>query len=359
MRKVLILLTIVVIIPVFCLKCHAEDRVDDYITRFEEILPDEFSGINDNTDELIDRVGIESLFNRILSALSENISDASAFFMMLVGFVALTALSSLLPGKTQGGSEVVISLISSVSIFSVMLNLFDSVHESVGKLCDFFGSLIPITVGIIALGGGSSGAGVQAAGMYTTLSLVGGVGQRLFSSIAALALALGLLSSFGNEGVLAVSRGVKSLFMWLIGIFSATLTGALSLQTLVASAADSATIRAARYAASGLIPVVGSTVSSALSTLASGISFAKGIVGGGAIAVILFMALTPLVMLLLYRLALSLGLILCDFVGASVSGGIFTSFRSSLDMLISIYSLSALIFLFEILLFIRTGVAIL
>jgi hypothetical protein len=64
-------------------------------------------------------------------------------------------------------------------------------------------------------------------------------------------------------------------------------------------------------------------------------------------------------LLLLYRLALSLSIILADFTGAKSVGGVFSSFRFSLDMLIAVYAISALVFVFEILLFIKMGVAIL
>ena len=359
MKKWILLLTIVVILPIFSLSVAAEGEVDEYLSEFEGILPEDFSGISEDPDELIDRVGIEGLFGEIFDILSERRGEVASFFLTLVGIVALTSLLSLLPVRSSGGAEVAVSLICSVLIFRVIGSLFSSIADSLSRLCDFFGSLIPITVAITALGGGNSAAGVQASGMYTTLSLVGAVGEKIFGSIAALGLAISLLSAFGNEGILAVGRGIKGVFMWLIGIFSAAMTGAFSLQTLISSAADSATIRAARYAASGMIPVVGSTVSSALSTLASGLSYAKGIVGGGAIAVVVFTSLSPLILLLLYRLALSLGMILADFTGASASARIFTSFRFSLDMLISIYALSALIIIFEILLFVKVGVAIL
>lgn len=355
MKRIAYLLTIVVILSVFAIKIGAEDDVDEYLSEFESVLPEEFSGIGEDPDELIDRVGIDGLVGEIISAFSNERTEITSFFLVLVGSIALTRLASILPNGASGGADIVLSLISSVLIFHVISSLYASVTQSLTKICDFFGSVIPITVGITALGGGNSTAMVQASGMYTTLSLVSSLGERIFTPLLALGLALGLLSSFGNEGVFAVGRGLKGLFMWIIGILGAILTAAISLQTLIASAVDSATIRAARYAASGLIPVVGSTVSSALSTLASGLSYAKGIVGGGAIAVLILMALSPLVLLLLYRLALSLSIILADFTGAKSIGGVFSSFRFSLDMLISVYALSALIFVFEILLFIKMG----
>lgn len=355
MRKIIVLLTIVVIIPIFSVKVGAEGEVDEYLSEFDGILPDDFSGMADDPSELIDRVGIEGLLAEIVAILSEKRGEVVSFFLMLVGFVALSGLVSLIPAKTSAGADVVTSLVSSVLIFSVIRNIFGSITDSLSKICNFFGSLVPITVGITALGGGNSTATVQASGMYTTLSLVSALVERIFSPLLFLGLALSLLSSFGNEGVLAVGKGLKGLFMWIIGILGAILTAAISLQTLIASAVDSASIRAARYAASGLIPVVGSTVSSALSTLASGLSYAKGIVGGGAIVVLIFMALSPLVLLLLYRLALSLSIILADFTGARSVGGVFSSFRFSLDMLIAVYAVSTLIFVFEIILFVKMG----
>ena len=359
MRKWVVLLSIVVIMPLFCLKASAEGEIDEYISEFSDILPDGFSGIAEDPDGLIDKVGIEGLVREIAIALSDNRGEIMSFFLILIGSISLTSLASQLPHSDSVGAKACTSLISSTLIFNTVGGLFRSVTDSLVSLCDFFGSLIPITVGITALGGAKSTATVQASGMYTTLSLVSSLGERIFLPLLALGLAVSLLSAFKNDCILAVGRGIKGVFMWIIGIVGAILTAAVSLQTLVASAVDTASIRAARYAASGLIPVVGSTVSSALSTLASGLSYAKGIVGGGAVAVLVSICLSPLILLLAYRLALSLGIIIADLTGGDSIGVVFSAFRLSLDMLIAVYALSALIFIFEILLFVKMGAGIL
>ena len=121
-------------------------------------------------------------------------------------------------------------------------------------------------------------------------------------------------------------------------------------------AADSAAMRAAKYAASGLIPIVGTTVAGAISTLAAGLSYARGIIGGGAIAVIVYLALSPLVLILLYRLALSIVVIFADFTGAKAVSRMLSAYRFALDMTLSAYSLSALIYVFLIIVFLRIGV---
>lgn len=356
MRKIAILLTILVIMPFFSIKSFATDKVDEFISEFDSVLPDGFDGLSDS-EKLMEMASIRGLLSHIISSLSGDRGVIYSFLLTLLGSAALICAAALCHDRMSNIAQCVVGIICSVSIFSFVMPLIGSVEEGIKKISDFFASLIPITLGITALGGGTATASAQAVGMYTALSSVGGVGSRIFLMISSFGLAMSLLSAFGNEGIGSVCRGLKGLFGWVSGIFTALITAAFSLQTLIASSVDSASMRAIRYAASGLIPVVGSTVSGAISTLASGLSYAKGIIGGGAIIVILYMAISPLVLMLLYRLGLTLAMIFTDFSGAAVASRIFGSYRFAIDMTITVYALSTLIYLFEIIIFIMIGVA--
>lgn len=357
MKKVIFLLSIVVIVPLFSLFCSADEGVDRFINEFNEALPEGYQEFG-NTDKLTNLADFGSLVSVIEETITEGQADIVKFLLLLLGSATLMAVATLCPGKIADTVEVGAGIICSVTVFTAISPIISSVSGEIEKISSFFASLIPITVGITAFGGGAATASVQAVGMYTALSCVSGVADKIFLTLSAFGLAMAMLSSFSSDGISSVCRGLKGLFNWVTGIFTALLTAAFSLQTLIASSADNAAMRAAKYAASGLIPVVGSTVSGAISTLASGLSYARGIVGGGAIAVILYMAVSPLVLLLLYRLSLSLCIILTDFMGVSSASRIFTSFRFALDMTVTVYALSALIYLFEIIIVIRTGVSI-
>lgn len=357
MRKIYFLLIIVVIMPLFTINCSADDGVDGYISDFEDILPDGFEGISD-TDNLMEMADLSALVYEVVRALSEGKGDIVGFFFTLLGSAALMSVGSICHDKLSGAVQTSVGVVSSVLIFTSITPLVNMVGDTIVKISEFFSSLIPITVGISALGGGITTAGVQGSGMYAALSLVGGIGGRIFLSLSSFGLAMSLLSAFNGEGIASVCRGFRGLFAWVTGIFTALITAAFSLQTLVASAADSAAMRAVKYASSGLIPVVGSTVSGAISTLATGLAYARGVVGGGSIVVILYMALSPMVLLLAYRLSLSLVIILSDFMGTGVASRVFSAYRFSLDMTITVYALSALIYLFEIVIITMMGVAI-
>ncbi len=355
MKKLVFLLTIIVILPFFSLSCSASDRVDEYISDFGNSLPEGYEQLAE-PNGLIDAASPKSLLSYLILSISGERGEVVSFFFILLGTVALISCASLCHEKLSNQVQSVVGVICSLMIFSGLRPLIDSVSDGITKISSFFASLIPIVLGVTALGGGTATASAQAVGMYTALSSVGGLGGEIFLALSSFGLAMSLLSAFGNEGIAAVLRGLRGLFGWVSGLFTALVTAAFSLQTIVASSIDSASMRAIRYAASGLIPVVGSTVSGAISTLASGLSYAKGVIGGGAILVIVYMALSPLVMLLIYRLALSLACIFSDFSGAAVASRILTSYRFALDMTVTVYALSALIYLFEIIIFTVIGV---
>jgi stage III sporulation protein AE len=354
MRKILILLIIVVILPIFSIKIYAEDYVDEYISDFEDILPDELSDM-DLEDGMVEMFGIEGILSDIISAISGERTRVVGFFLTLVGIIALFSLGTLSFGELSDVVRGVIGILSSMAIFGTVSSIVKEVLSSLDEISSFFSSFIPISVALTALGGGEGTAVAQGSGMYISLSLLSRLGGEVFSSVCAFGLASALLSPLGGQIVSSISSAVKNIFTRTLGIFTAIITAAFSLQTLVSSSMDGAAMRAARYIASGLIPVVGSTVSGALSTLASGLSYAKGIIGGGAIAVILFFALSPLVVLLLYRLTFTVAISLSEMLNVGC-GVIFTAYRSALDMALAIYALSTLIYIFEIIIFIKSGV---
>ena len=359
MKKLFVLLTIIVVFSLFALPVSAEQSAEEYISELEEILPEGVFPLVSDTDKLTESIGIEAVLRDILLSLSGERSAILGFFASLLGVVALLALPHGFCEKISSSVTVGIGVISSVLIFSSLSELFSSVSDTLGRVSELFGAMIPIMVGVTSLGGGTATAGVQAAGMYTTVSLVGRAASGILLPIAGFGFSMSLLSAFGSEAVASVSRGVKSLFMWIIGILTALIGGTLSLQTMISAAADSAAMRAARYMASGLIPVVGATVSGALSTLAAGISYAKGIIGAGGIIAILSITAAPLITLIGYRLALSVAGTVAEMCSATVAVRIFTAYRFSLDTLTAVYALSSIIYILEIILFAKVGVALL
>ena len=326
------------------------DELQGFVSEFEATVPD---GIGDKLGEFGEEsVGFPMLLGEVLSVFSARGSELCAFFLFVLGAVMLMSLVSVISGKLGRVAEYAATLIVSVGIFSRIYAVFESSLSAIDGVMRFFTSFIPILTAAIAFGGGGASAAVGGAGAGMTLGIMGAFVIPLLKSCVPLILSLGLVG--GTSGL---AGRVKSFFLWVTGIASVLLLSSLALQSTIASSSDTAAMRAVKYAASGAIPIVGGSVSSAMGTLAASVGFVKSVIGTGAITVMLLTVLSPLVMLILYRMILSLGEGMLDFLGV---GGVrvFAAFRSAVDTLAAVFSLSVTVLIIETAFLMKSGVAV-
>jgi len=353
MKKLAKMLIIVGIFAVFALPCRGKEA-EEYIEEFEKVMPEEIE--LDEGDELLSSLGVDALLSELFSSVSEQRGELISFFLILLGCLVLSSLAGMGEGELAGICERAVGIICTLIVFSKIGALFVEIADSLSEISRFFGAAVPIMTGISLASGSTSCAAVQNSGMTLTLWLLSGEGMGIFISVVGLSLAMALISSFGDESAIRLSSGIKKFFLFFVGAVCSVLSAVFALQTVVASAADNAAMRAARYAASGLIPVVGGSVSGALSTIVSGLAYAKGVVGAGAIWSLGIMALSPLVMLLLYRFCIAAVSSVADFCGRSGASSMLNSFRGAMDAMIALYTLSLLVYIIQIVMFMKGGV---
>ena len=359
MKKVIRFLSVIIFLfTLFSVTAFA-DESEDILEDFSSIVPE---GVGVSVDDVTSQLGVEAIFNEIAAALSDKAGDAVRFFLLLLGFavvISLTSHSSLgTDSALDSAVGIAVSAIASASIFAALYDVCAALKQSLTTVVDFFSAAIPIFTLISTSSGAVSTAGTQAFNMNLTLAFIEKfcTGALLPTSFAV--FSLGFTASISEGGAGNVAKGVKSAFMWGIGLVGSLLAAVRAMQSVVASAADNATLRAARYAASGMIPIVGSTVASALSTLGGGMAYLKSTVGMGSVAVILVLSIAPLVSLLLYRLAISVCLTYLEFSGSVGGVRCYSAFRASLDTLIAVYSTSVLVCIIEIVVFVKGGVSL-
>ena len=352
-KKAVLSLSLAIAFFVALSVCASAEGVDGYINEFSAVLPDGFSGELTDTESLTSAVGLESLVDFVMTELSGKRSELSSFCILLLGACAIGAAVNALSDRLSDTCRKGLSIVFLAVIFSQVYPLFSSVSESLGEANAFFSAAAPIMCSLELSGGGAGSAAVHTAGMTLTVAFVSAISSRLLPSVAVFGFVAGLLRTFGGSD--AVATGAKNIYTRIIGIATLLISITLSLQTVIASAADSAVMRAARYGASTAIPIVGGTVSAALSALSGGVAYAKDIIGGAAIGAILYIFISPLALLFLYRLATSCAVFVSELLGVKELACL-GAFSSLLDSLIASYALSAVLYVLEIVLFMKCGV---
>ena len=358
MRKLFFIIPTVLLIFAIPAYAAGEGETDKYWRDFLENLPDgvEFS----SEDDVISAVGIDALLSLVFSAFSDNIGGAVSFLALLLGIAFLMALAECAaPSENPAFSRHIsagISTVSSLLIFSRIAPICLSVKEGIINLSLFFSLLVPVFTAVLSAGGSVNSATTQALNMNITYGIIVFVAERVLLPLVFLMFALALVGNMDSGAISTLSKKIRGFFTWAISIGGAVITGAVAMQSVIANAKDTAYIRAIKYASSGMIPIVGTTVSSALGNLIGGLSFVKSAIGVGSVVAILAIVLSPMVNLLLYRFSFSLSISLLEYMGAHGGARSFTSFRSAIDCLISVYAVVSVVSVLEIIVFMKSGV---
>ena len=347
-RWVFVLSALSLLFSFFTVSASAEQG-ENYVNEFFELVGED--------ENFTDSIGIGALIEEIGLVLSAESGRIFSFISIMLGSVLIIALASLL--SRQRYVALGTSAVVAAGIVGFVFELTGAAAESLEGMSGLFLSLIPIMTGVTLGGGGISSAGAEAVAMGGIFGTVSGVMTPLLMPLVGVMLALSAVSALGGGISSAALSRVRSVFLWLLGIVTAIMLGGISLQTVISAAKDSAAMRMAKYSASGLLPVIGGTVSASLSSLAAGLSYAKGVIGAGGIYVLILSALTPLLLILIYRAAISVSSGLLSFLGASDGAAVLGGIVYALDALLSVYVISVILYVFELIMFMKSGVAIL
>ena len=326
---------------------------DEIITEFENALPEEspFSELDPET--LYSAVSPAAILNLIKDELSGKKSELFAFATTLFAIVVLSFLAELLPDGTasfiRASLSVVLSSFASVSALPILRSVTASLSE-----CDgIFLSISSVFSSLTLASGGALGSAAGAGCAVIVSSVTAVISSRILPLLAAMTFASSILSSLGGDTRL--STGASRLYVRALGVLTLLIGIIISTQGIAAAAADNATIRAIKYGAQSAIPLVGGAVSSTLSLIAGGLGYAKGLIGAGAVGVLLYTFLAPLALLFAYRLIIGAARIASELLGACDLGSL-GALASFFDALIASVALSGALYLLQIVIFLTCGV---
>ncbi len=320
--------------------------------RIEDIL-DIFEGIAGVESEDVSGVGVDEIIRNIFDFIESGRAEFISIALYVFGIGGLMVFGELL---MQDGAHMLGSGVQAIGCAALFGRVYPYLLDAVSALesiNELFTSLSPVFASLLALGGYGATAAAESATMGITLWLYGGIGSGVLLTLCVGVLFLSIISSVG-DGSFGLGRGFSAAFSKGMGFLTAAFAGITSLQSFITTSLDSAALRTAKYAAQTLIPVVGGTVSGAMSTLSGGLSYAAGVMGGGTVAALVSIGLAPLAFLLFFKLLFFLLGSFADYSSATGVRGAIIGFSGGLDALISVYTLSVSIYTLEAVLFLKS-----
>ena len=326
---------------------EARDELSGIYDSFISALPD---GVPKSAEEISGFIGIGEVFSWLVEALSskDNVKTLLLFVSMGIFF----ALVQLFISEHSGATDITTSATAVILSYPVLVYMKELVFESadtISRCSELFSGMIPPLTALLAIGSGGAAASVSGVGLGISLGFVSGVLAKLLLPLSAMIFSISMLSAFDTDGVTSgAAKGIRGIFNYLIGFSSLIIAGVVGIQTVIAVSADNLALKSAKYTVSGMIPIVGSTVSGALSALIAGVKLLSVNIGTVSVIAIISIVCVPLVKLLFLRFCLSLAINVSSLSGGGFGEKLFSSLRSALDTVTAVFVSSVLIYLIEI-----------
>ncbi|MBO5937641.1 MAG: hypothetical protein J6Q79_08560 [Clostridia bacterium] len=316
----------------------------------------------------IDSFDFDSIYNASLSGITEFFAETftdkvrfcfGSFFELLSVVVLTGVITSLFKKDAEDNFinifGVIILTLLCVNTISDTLSSVVSVLQMSGK---FMLSFVPIYTLIISLSGNPAGAltyntFIVAFAEFISYVITSGVTDML-------GVFFSLSISFSLNSAINVSRLISALnkaFTFILGLMASLFSGILSIKSILSASIDSVSVKGIRFLLGSLIPVIGSSISDAYSSLIGSINIIKGSVAVIGILVVVIIN-TPIIFeTLAYCISFNILSYLADSLSASRVGDILRCFSCGIRvlLLVCVFEMFILIISTGILLSVKNG----
>ena len=301
--------------------------------------------------------------NLILKLISAAINPAAKTFATLLGLTIIASVTGSLKGifKSDGISSLfdfMSGLCIMLAMFSVTTGLFDSVSEYLTRLSVLVNAIIPVMTAMNVAGGNLGSAAVSANAMMLSLSFIQLLATSVMFPVLRICYGMSIASGLGSLKLDGITKLIRGLLSWVLGIIATLIGCVMSFQNSIAARADSLSMRAVKFAASGAIPVVGSIAGDAVRTVAGSLTLVRATVGWTGVILILLLTLPVIIEILLTRLGVVLAETAANIIGCERERGLLNEISGLLGFLAAVSVISGLMFIYALTLFATSSAAL-
>ena len=293
----------------------------------------------------------ENVFRHIWGFLTSGAKTPLKTCAAVIGIILITAALTAMNEKDGIMPTAVYASVLAVASV-IAMPVFSSVNTAVNAMkgsAAFMLSFIPVFASVVA----ASGKAVTAASM-STLLLGSAQAVSYISNFVVIPLMGGYLAVSISSSVSplvsrsGIAEGIKKLAFWILSLITTLFLGVLSIQTAVNSAADTLSMRTAKFILGTSVPIAGTALSEAVSTVTSSLSLLKSSVGiyGVVAAAAIFLPIAA--ELVLWRLMLMLTSSVSQIFSLVRISAVLKAVDAMLSLLIGTVLLTAAMFIISL-----------
>lgn len=352
---------IVFLLCMFTYTCFAEDSSESGVTeQAQAVFSELLSSLEEETKEALSEIGIDDADytqllslspKRVVDAILELITGKMSEKLKAVGFVcALLVLSAVLEGFAQPGSTMhsVFSVFTTLLIVvSLLLPVSESLVQAFSAMelsSNFLLAYIPAFAGVISMSGKPLSSAAYSSVMIGLSNLLAQCNVKVFLPVVQVFFSLNIASSVQPKYAFnSLVAFFKKAVTVLLGFSATIFTGLLAIKGSLASAGDSVAVRGVKMLVGSVVPVVGSALSDAYTSVLGSITLIQNAVGIFGIVVFALMHVPVILDLLLWYLALSFTASVSEALGQKQAATLLNGIASTVSLVNTLVIFTAFI----------------
>ncbi len=302
------------------------------------------------------------LFNGFIDGLADQMSGP---FILLVTVIAVLFISTLaqsvVPMQIKNGTDIsgpvdtVINIVVFLVLLTPILSIQGELSEVIYDCKRMIDSFLMVFISLLAAGGqvGTAAAtGFFSGAVFVVSELIVNAILPLvaiYLSLKSCSLCVNTVNFSGMAEI--VRKGARYILLGTASVFTAV----IGMQSLIASAADNLALRTGKFIVSAGVPIIGSAIQEAITTVIGGVTALKTTAGITAILGVVLMFAPLLMRCIAYLLIFSLCGVAAEIANSKKACELLRSAAHSMEIFFSCIVLFCLMLTLSILTFMLSG----
>ena len=280
-------------------------------------------------------------YDDVISALTGMLfKQISGLLPIFCSICAITILCGML-GKfkssfSEKGTAKLIFFVGYASVLVLVLAALMGVVEDSGgtvkSLQAQMQAVFPLLLTLIATSGGSVSVAVYRPAVLFLSEIIVDVVVQIVFPLAIMMCVLNMVGNMSGEIKLKNFAALfSSVIKWTLGITLAAFTVFLTVQGITSATYDGLSFKAAKYAVSNSIPIIGGFIGSGFDLVIAGSVLIKNSVGSCGIFLLVIVLAAPLAELIAFQLFLKLAAAVTEPIGEEGISGFLSSLSGTVN----------------------------
>ena len=347
MKKLIIILTITLFV-IFSVPVCAGNTDNTYEKAIENIISEK----NINFEDIK-----EYPFETIMDIIRQSVKNATQYPFVIFGKIAAVIIfSSMINYFAVPQAETIVPLINIVSIMIILNNVFQEFIQLTDKMGQIFFEVKNFIISFLPVFAGVSFASGEmiTSTVYTGFFMVCVVTLANFI-ITYIMPSLNLFAIIGITTSLTSVVNLKPVCEFYSKAVKMSMTASvsilcfmLSLQTTITQGQDTLAVKTGKMLITSAVPVIGSALQGAVSSVYASMAVLKGFFGIAGIAVVLNIFLPGIVKLIVYWCGYFVLIVLSSIMENKTVAGLLTVFKDVVEIILSVTVLFMILLLFSL-----------